>query len=89
MENNEIFLQKTNAAIENLHKLHINQGFQTRLTEQYERLDYWNFLAVFDWLDKRIGAKIDAKLLGEDPSIFAFQWYKLRYFHALMQGSKH
>ncbi len=79
LEKTDVFLTKTETAIENLPWL-IEQGVKTRLVKVYERLTALGITRILKTLGTPIKKKIHKSLHSEKPSMIAFQLFKLYKF---------
>ncbi len=79
LEKNEVFLDKTNQAIEHLPVL-IDQGVKTRLVRFYSKLNRSSLLQVLLIFRKPLERWINQSIYSEKPSMTAFQLYKLFRF---------
>jgi len=76
LEKIDVFLQKTKTAISNLSFLE-ERGVKTRLTKFYEKLKDFALLGILRKFKSPIHQWIDKSLHSEDPSMRAFQLFKL------------
>lgn len=76
LEKADVFLNKTNSAIENLPFL-IDKGVKTRLVKFYEKLDSFGLIKLLRVWKKPIMKRVMDSIHSEKPSMIAFQLYKL------------
>ena len=79
LEKAEIFLSKTNSAIDNLPFL-LEKGVKTRLVKFHENLEQFGMTKLLSMWKKPIMKRVDKSLNSEKPSMIAFQLYKLYAF---------
>lgn len=84
-ETSDIFLKKTEKALETLVKLENQQILTntTKLQKIYQQLRYLKLESIYFWLFKNWKKRIVINLLSKNPSIFYFDLYKLGYFMIL------
>ena len=81
LETRDVFLKKTENAINNLAKMYAEGKIRTRLTSHYEKLIDWGLIPIVKFIDKKVLSSVVRKRLeSDDPSILALQWYKLQLF---------
>lgn len=76
LEKTEVFLAKTETAIENLPFLE-EQGVKTRLVKAHERFGNLGLTQILKMFRSPIQKKIETSLHSDNPSMIAFQLYKL------------
>lgn len=86
IENNLVFLTKTKEAIENLYFISSNnilKGDNLKLLKTYEILKKYGLMISFLKVFLKFQKRIELNLLGENPSLFLFDIFKLGYFCSL------
>tara|TARA_R110001583_G_scaffold12582_2_gene55688 strand:- start:367 stop:1263 length:897 start_codon:yes stop_codon:yes gene_type:complete len=82
IENNLIFLDKTKEAIENLFFINANnilKGDNLKLLKTFQLLDKYSLDSGFLKIFLKFQKNIEYNLLGEKPSLFLFDIFKLGY----------
>lgn len=88
IEINTDFLKKTENAVTNLAKLHVEKKIPpTRLVKSYLSMSRWGVEKYFEKLCDHNKQKITQNLLSENPSIVLFNLWKLRLFAAAINHS--
>lgn len=87
LEKTEVFLDKTKTAIRNLAFLE-ERGVKTRLTVFYEKLQDFSILFLVRTFRKPAEKWIDKSLHSDDPSLMAFQLFKLYQYIDLRDANK-
>lgn len=85
-ETSEVFLRKTQEAIENLEFLHSSHKLsreQSKVIAAYDFLKKLKLILLFYFFYKKSEQKIERNLLSEKPLLFLFDIYKLGYFCSL------
>jgi hypothetical protein len=87
LENNDIFLKKTENAIRNLAALYRDGKHPiTRLTQTYKKLERFGITQSLYKLLSKIEHKIKTNLLSENPSVRLFNAWKLKQFIELVNA---
>jgi glycosyltransferase involved in cell wall biosynthesis len=88
------FIRKTTEGIENLFmllqngKIHPRDIGDIRLLRAYEMIRKYRLVGLYQFFYNFIGNAVMRNLLGSNPSIFAFDLYKLSVFTNLVKKSK-
>lgn len=87
LDENELFLEKTETALRSLQRLESRLGGYNRLLTLAASVRRAHLTQAVRWLHKRIGPSLRQNLLSDSPSLFLFQLYKLGYFLSLPESS--
>ncbi len=86
LESSEIFLKKSEEAVEGLHYLlanHLLPYDYTRISAFYHTLIKWRMRSIFAFFFKIAKKAIRSQLLSGSPSLYYFDLYRLAYLCAL------
>lgn len=85
LESNEIFLKKTEQSLESLAMIEKEIGY-TPLLDTVKRLSRYRMTGLFMVYWKHNRKRLRKNLLGNNPSLFRFNLYKLGYYISKTQG---
>ena len=80
LEQNEVFLKKTETALETLRRLAPRLQHHSELLATEARLGKWRLTALFKGIYKLFRPLVRRNLLSSRPSLFLFNIYKLGYY---------
>lgn len=81
LEMNNVFLNKTKNAIQNLVHLYKSKRItHTRLIDFYEWMEYYKLTSIFLKIYPKLEKRINTNILSEKPSMTWFMIWKLNYF---------
>lgn len=85
LETNDVFLEKTENALENLYELYLSGKYkeletQSKLLSFYLKLNKYKLSRFTSFLYVVFGRMLKKHLIGKNPSLFLFDLYKLLYF---------
>ena len=87
LEDNVIFLEKTEMALSSLLRLQQDgRHLYSPLTVKYEQLQRWHLHKILPPLFKLTAPLLRRNLLGDSPRLFLFALYKLGYYATLRGG---
>ncbi len=79
LEKNEDFLRKTETSIENLYKFSYKLEGHVRLLQSYNQVKRYKLLKLISFIFKITRKTMKKDLLGSNPSMKIFSFYKLGY----------
>ena len=83
LEPNDVFLDKTELALHTLKKLEPRMKHHSRLLHTVDKLRQWHLAWLASVAYKLFRRPLRNNLLGKNPSLKAFSFYKLGYFLSL------